>query len=73
MGVSAPELSLELMGKEARNGESIPALWLPLMRDVRKLPAFKDLARAAGLVDYWRVYGWSDYCRPVGTGDFSCS
>jgi TolB-like protein/DNA-binding winged helix-turn-helix (wHTH) protein len=71
--IRAPELSLELMAKESRNGESIPALWLPLMRDVRKLPAFKELARKAGLVDYWRAYGWPDYCKPVGAGDFNCS
>ncbi len=71
--VHAPELSLELMTKESRNGEAMPALWLPVMRDVRRLPAFKDLVRASGLVDYWRAYGWSDFCRPVGDRDFECS
>jgi TolB-like protein/DNA-binding winged helix-turn-helix (wHTH) protein len=70
--VRAPELSLQIMVKEAGNGEAIPALWMPLMRDVRKLPAFKELVRKAGLVDYWRAYGWSDYCRPVGDHDFTC-
>jgi hypothetical protein len=69
----APELSLELMAKETFNGEAIPVLWVPLMRDVRKLPAFKDLVRKAGLVDYWRAYGWADFCRPVGDEDFACS
>lgn len=71
--VHAPELALELMAKEAHNGEAIPALWMPVMRDVRKLPAFKELVRASGLVDYWRAYGWSDFCRPVGDEDFQCS
>lgn len=70
--VHAPELSLELMAKESRNGEAMPALWMPVMRDVRRLPAFKDLARASGLVDYWRAYGWSDFCHPVGDTDFEC-
>jgi hypothetical protein len=70
--VRAPELSLEIMVKEAGNGEAIPVLWMPLMRDVRRLPAFKELVRKAGLVDYWRAYGWSDFCRPVGTNDFTC-
>ena len=69
----APELSLELMTKEASNGEAIPALWMPLMRDVRKLPKFKDFVRISGLLDYWRAYGWSDFCRPVGDEDFVCS
>ena len=68
-----PELSLELISKEATNGEAMPALWQPLMRDVRKLPAFKDLVRRSGLVDYWRAYGWSDFCRPIGEEDFACS
>jgi TolB-like protein len=69
----APELSLELMAKEATNGEAIPVLWQPLMRDVRKLPAFKDLVRASGLLDYWRAYGWSDFCQPLAGKDFVCS
>ena len=68
----APELALELMAQEAKNGEAIPVLWQPLMRDVRKLPAFKDLMRASGLLDYWRAYGWSDFCRPSDTADFVC-
>ena len=69
----APELSLELIAHEATNGEAMPPLWQPLLRDVRKLPAFKDLVRAAGLVDYWRTYGWSDFCRPLAGQDFVCS
>jgi TolB-like protein/DNA-binding winged helix-turn-helix (wHTH) protein len=69
----APELSLELIAREATNGEAMPVLWQPLMRDVRKLPAFKDLVRASGLLDYWRAYGWSDFCRPTGDEDFACS
>jgi hypothetical protein len=68
----APDLSLELLAKEATNGEAIPVLWQPLMRDVRKLPAFKDLARRSGLLDYWRAYGWSDLCHPIGDEDFAC-
>jgi hypothetical protein len=71
--VHAPELSLELMTKEAGNGESIPTLWVPMMRDVRRLPAFRELARASGLLAYWQAYGWPDYCRPVGKDDFTCS
>jgi adenylate cyclase len=69
----APELSLELLAREAANGEAMPILWQPLMRDARKLPAFKELVRAAGLVEYWQAYGWSDFCHPDGAGDFSCS
>lgn len=69
----APELSLELLAKEAVNGEAMPILWQPLMRDARKLPAFKDLVHAAGLVKYWQAYGWSDFCRPDGAGELSCS
>ena len=69
----APELSLELLAKEAANGEAMPILWQPLMRDARKLPAFKDLVRAAGLVEYWQAYGWSDFCRPTDNAEFSCS
>jgi TolB-like protein/DNA-binding winged helix-turn-helix (wHTH) protein/tetratricopeptide (TPR) repeat protein len=68
----APKLSLELMNKELGNGEAIPALWMPVMGEVRQLPAFKELARKSGLVDYWRAHGWSDYCRPVGDDDFVC-
>jgi TolB-like protein/DNA-binding winged helix-turn-helix (wHTH) protein len=68
----SPELSLELISREATNGEAMPILWQPLMRDVRKLPAFKDLVRTAGLVDYWRAYGWSDFCRPLSGDDFVC-
>ena len=69
----APELSLELISQEAANGEAIPALWQPLMRDVRRLPAFKDLMRSSGLLDYWRTYGWSDFCRPADAVDSSAS
>lgn len=58
---------------ESHNGEAIPALWMPVMRDVRKLPAFKDLMRQSGLVAYWFKYGWSDFCRPIGDKDFVCS
>jgi hypothetical protein len=71
--VNAPESALELMVKEPRNGEAIRALWMPVMRDVRKLPAFKNLMPESGLVDYWRAYGWSDFCRPVDDEDFACS
>jgi tetratricopeptide (TPR) repeat protein len=71
--LNAPELALELMAKESHNGEAIPALWMPVMRDVRKRPAFKDLMRESGLVDYWLEHGWSDFCRPVGDKDFVCS
>jgi hypothetical protein len=70
--VHAPELALELMAKESRNGEAVPALWMPVFRDARKLPAFKDLMHATGLVDYWRAYGWSDSCSLVGDNDFTC-
>jgi TolB-like protein/DNA-binding winged helix-turn-helix (wHTH) protein len=65
-----PELSLELWSQGTRSPD---ALWLPLMRDVRKLPAFKNVVRELGLVDYWRAYGWSDFCRPMGNEDFACS
>lgn len=68
-----PELSLELMSKEATNGEAMPALWQPLMRDVRRLSGFKELVRASGLLDYWRAYGWSEFCRPRGDQDFACN
>jgi tetratricopeptide (TPR) repeat protein len=71
--VRASELSLALMNKESGNGEAIPALWMPVMGDVRKLPAFKELVRKSGLVDYWRAHGWSDFCQPAGDVDFVCS
>lgn len=67
----APDLALELLSTRATDGETMPVLWMPLMRDVRRLPGFKDFVRAAGLVDYWRAYQWSDFCRPVGE-DFTC-
>lgn len=67
----APELALELLSSQARDGETMPILWQPIMRDVRKLPGFKELVRTAGLVDYWRAYGWPDFCRPV-SDDFAC-
>lgn len=67
----APELALELLSTRARDGETMPVLWMPLMRDVRKLPGFRQLVRTAGLVDYWRAYRWPDFCRPLGE-DFAC-
>lgn len=67
----APELALELISTRATDGETMPVLWMPLMRDVRRLPGFKDLVRTAGLVDYWRAYQWPDFCRPTGE-DFTC-
>lgn len=67
----APELALELLSTRATDGETMPILWMPLMRDVRKLPGFRQLVRTAGLVDYWRAYRWPDFCRPLGE-DFAC-
>lgn len=68
----APELSLELIAPATRFGETMPALWQPLMRDVRRLPAFSTLMRESGLVDYWRVHGWPDFCRPLDQGALTC-
>jgi len=67
-----PELSLELLTDVAPRLSHPGMLWLPLLRDVRKLPGFKDLVRERGFVDYWHAYGWSDFCRPLGEEDFAC-
>lgn len=67
----APELGLELLADEAPNLNHPGLLWIPLLRDMRRLPAFKDIVRKLGMVDYWRAYGWPDFCRPL-QDDFSC-
>lgn len=50
----------------------VPAIFSPLMREVRSLPDFKIWARDYGLVDYWREFAFADVCRPVGDEDFDC-
>jgi TolB-like protein/DNA-binding winged helix-turn-helix (wHTH) protein len=67
-----PQLALELLARALPNIGHPSALWVPLMREVRRLPAFRNLVREYGYVDYWRRYGWSDFCHPTREQDFIC-
>jgi TolB-like protein/Tfp pilus assembly protein PilF len=69
-----PDFALDVLEDTIRlNAQNTLHLWLPAMREVRRLPRFRELVREIGLVDYWQEFGWSDLCRPVGASDFECS
>jgi hypothetical protein len=52
---------------------ALAPVWLPSLKEMRRLPGFKDLVQGIGLVEYWRGTGhWGDFCRPVGHTDFEC-
>jgi adenylate cyclase len=51
---------------------TIGDVWLPVMKDVRKLPRFKAFVKKIGLVDYWNKFGWPDICHKLDNGDFVC-
>jgi len=56
------------------NDLAAPALWHPVMANIRNTSGFRNLVQETGLLNYWLNSGeWSEFCRPVGTHDFECT
>src|SRR5262249_49565255 len=55
----APEAALAAATRAQHDliGAPVSWLWLPCMKEVRRLPGFKTLVRRLGLPDYWRATG----------------
>jgi len=68
-----PDLAMNAMEKVlSSNALMGHQMWVPVMRDVRKLPRFKEFVKKRGLVDYWNKFGWPDICHQTDGGDFKC-
>ena len=73
-GLGDPEFAITVLEKTYKSKYlfNTELIWVPVMKEVRKLPRFKKFVREIGLVDYWNKFGWPDICRPLDNGDFEC-
>jgi tetratricopeptide (TPR) repeat protein len=69
-----PDFALDMLEKVSElDSVNIWMVWLPVMKEIRRLPGFKEYVRDIGLVDFWEKFGWPDLCHPTGDGDFVCN